>query len=79
VIDKPVWDIEAYSHAKIDMEVPVPSADGRVRIRVYHGGDWEAAVKRDDDSLSLMRRGSPESKTAGTLREVFGWLFGIVA
>lgn len=72
----PIWDVDAYIHAKTEMEVPVACAEGKVRIQVFADGSWNVVVRRDEDTFSLLLRGQPESRTTATLREVFGFCFG---
>jgi len=79
MIGPPVWDVEAYIHAKSEVETPTRCVEGRVRVVLHEGGDWTVLVHQEEQTFSLILRGDHRSRTNAALAEVFGFLFGRAA
>lgn len=76
---RPLWDVDAYIHAKTEQETPVSCAEAKVRLIIYDDDSWSVIVNPDGQSFHLMLQGTEASQTSATLREVFGFVFGRAA
>lgn len=75
----PIWDVEAYIHAKCEAEAPRTCSEGKVRVQLFEGGDWAFIISQSEQTFTLILRGDHKSRTSNALAEVFGFLFGRAA